>query len=59
MWGTIMNHYKKVFTETGREPEDDYGRELIDSCCGEYCEDSDELIKDVLEENGIKLKETA
>lgn len=66
MWGDVKGfvlekkvHYKKVFTEIGREPEDDYDWEQIDSCWGEYYEDSDELIKDALEENGIKLKETA
>ena len=66
MWGDVKGfvlekkvHYKKVFTEIGREPEDDYEWEQIDSCWGEYYEDSDELIKVALEENGIKLKETA
>ena len=66
MWGDVKGfvlekkvHYKKVFTEIGREPEDDYEWEHIDSCWGEYYEDSDELIKVALEENGIKLKETA
>ena len=66
MWGDVKGfvlekkvHYKKVFTEIGREPEDGYEWEQIDSCWGEYYEDSDELIKDALEENGIKLKETA
>lgn len=52
-------HYKKVFTEINREPADGYDWEQIDSCWGEYYEDSDELIKVALEENGIKLKETA
>ena len=41
------------------ETSDSYDWEEIDSCWGEYYEDSDELIKDALEENGIKLKETA
>lgn len=66
MWGDVKGfvlekkvHYKKVFTEIGREPEDGYEWEQIDSCWGEYYEDSDELIKVALEENGIKLKETA
>lgn len=66
MWGDVKGfvlekkvHYKKVFTEIGREPEGDYDWEQIDSCWGEYYEDSDELIKVALEENGIKLKETA
>lgn len=66
MWGDVKGfvlekkvHYKKVFTEIGREPEDGYDWEQIDSCWGEYYEDPDELIKVALEENGIKLKETA
>lgn len=39
--------------------DDGATKEQIDSCWGEYYEDSDELIKVALEENGIKLKETA
>lgn len=66
MWGDVKGfvlekkvHYKKVFTEINREPADGYDWELIDSCWGEYYEDSDELIKVALEENGIKLKVAA
>lgn len=66
MWGDVKGfvlekkvHYKKVFTEINREPADGYDWEEIDSCWGEYYEDSDELIKVALEEYGIKLKETA
>ena len=49
--------YTKLY-EDGKS-SDSYEWEQIDSCCGEYYEDSDELIKVALEENGIKLKETA
>ena len=51
--------YEFAKKKIGREPEDDYGWEQIDSCRGEYYGDSDELIEDALEENGIKPKETA
>ena len=66
MWGDVKGfilekkvHYKKVFTEIGREPVDDYDWEEVDSCWGEYYEDADELIKDALAENGIKYDDAA
>ena len=64
MWGDVKGYvlekkrpYTKLY-EDGKS-SDSYEWEQIDSCWGEYYEDSDELIKDALEENGIKLKETA
>ena len=64
MWGDVKGfvlekkrHYTKMYDDG--ETSDSYDWEEIDSCWGEYYEDSDELIKDALEENGIKLKETA
>ena len=64
MWGDVKGYvlekkrpYTKLY-EDGKS-SDSYEWEQIDSCWGEDYEDSDELIKDALEENGIKLKETA
>ena len=64
MWGDVKGfvlekkrYYTKMYGDG--ETSDSYDWEEIDSCWGEYYEDSDELIKDALEENGIKLKETA
>ena len=60
MWGDVKGYVleKKRPYDDG-DTSDSYDWEQIDSCWGEYYEDSDELIKDALEENGIKLKETA
>lgn len=65
MWGDVKGfvlekkvHYKKVFTEIGREPEDDYDWEQIDSCWGYYM-DTDKLIDEILTENGIKKNDAA
>lgn len=64
MWGDVKGYvlekkrpYTKLY-EDGKS-SDSYDWEQIGSCLGEYYEDSDELIKVALEENGIKLKETA
>lgn len=64
MWGDVKGYvlekkrpYTKLY-EDGKS-SDSCEWEQIDSCWGEYYEDSDELIKVALEENGIKLKETA
>lgn len=61
MWGDVKGfvlekkrHYTKMYDD--RYTSDSYDWEEIYSCWGEYYEDSDELIKDALEENGIKLK---
>ena len=64
MWGDVKGYVlekKRPFTKLYDDGDtyESYDWEQIDSCWGEYYEDSDELIKDVLEENGIKLKETA
>ena len=66
MWGDVKGfvlekkvHYKKVFTEIGREPEDDYEWEQIDSCWGYYYEDADDLIEEVIKEHGLQPEETA
>lgn len=66
MWGDVKGYvlekkvpYKKVYTEMGREPDDGYDWEEVDSCWGEYYEDADELIKDALDENGIKVNDAA
>lgn len=55
----IKYNFGNYLEEVHSMMEDDYDWEQIDSCWGEYYEDSDELIKVALEENGIKLKETA
>ena len=64
IWGDVKGfvlekkrHYTKMYDDG--ETSDSYDWKEIYSCWGEYYEDSDELIKDALEENGIKLKETA
>lgn len=64
MWGDVKGYvlekkrpYTKLY-EDGKS-SDSYEWEQIVSCWGEYYEDSDELVKVALEENGIKLKETA
>ena len=64
MWGDVKGYvlekkrpYTKLY-EDGKS-SDSYDWEQIDSWWGEYYEDSDELIKVALEENGIKLKKTA
>lgn len=66
MWGDVKGFvlekkvpYKKVFTEIGREAVDGYDWEEVDSCWGEFYDDADELIEDVLKENGIQRKDAA
>ena len=64
MWGDVKGYVlekKRYYTEMYDDVDtsDSYEWEQIDSCWGEYYEDSDELINVALEENGIKLKETA
>lgn len=64
MWGDVKGYVlekKRPYTKSYEDGKsfDSYEWKQIDSCWGEYYEDSDELIKDALEENGIKLKETA
>ncbi len=65
LWGDVKGYvlekkvpYKKVFTEIGRESEDAYDWEEIDSCWGEYME-TDELIEEVIKENGLDKKDAA
>lgn len=65
MWGDVKGFvlekkvlYKKVFTEIDRESEDSYDWEEVDSCYGYYM-DTDELIDEVLSENGIKKNDAA
>ncbi len=65
LWGDVKGYvlekkvpYRKVFTEIGREPEDDYDWEEVDSCWGEYME-TDELIEEVIKENGLDKKDAA
>ncbi len=65
MWGDVKYYtleqkvpYKKVFTEIGREPEDCFGWEVIDSVCGYYM-DADDLIDQVIAEHGITDKDAA
>ncbi len=66
MWGDVKGYvlekkvpYKKVFTEIGRKSVDDYDWEEIDSCWGEFYDDADELIEEVLRENGIQREGAA
>ena len=42
-----------------RKPVDGYDWEEIDSCYGEFYEDADELIEEVLRENGIRREDAA
>ncbi len=65
MWGDVKYYtlekkvpYKKVFTEIGREPEDSFDWEVIDSVCGYYM-DADDLIDQVIAEHGITDKDAA
>ena len=66
MWGDVKGFvlekkapYKKAFTEIGREPEDGYDWEEVESCWGYYYDDADELIEEALKENGIQRKDVA
>ena len=66
MWGDVKGFvlekkvpYKKVFTEIGRDSVDGYDWEEIDSCYGEFYDDADELIEEVLKENGIQREDAA
>ena len=66
MWGDVKGfvlekkvHYNKSFTEIGGDPEDDYEWEQIDSCWGEYYEDPEELIEEVIKEHGLQQKDAA
>lgn len=65
MWGDVKYYtlekkvpYKKVFTEIGREPEDCFNWEEIDSVSGYYM-DADDLIDQVIAEHGITDKDAA
>lgn len=66
MWGDVKGFvlekkmpYKKVFTKIVRQPVDGYDWEEIDSCYGEFYDDADELIEEVLKENGIQREDAA
>ena len=66
MWGDVKGfvlekkvHYNKSFTEIGGDPDDEYEWEQIDSCWGEYYEDPEELIEEVIKEHGLQPKDAA
>ena len=66
MWGDVKGYvlekkvpYKKVFTEIGRKTVEGYDWEEVYSCWGEFYDDADELIEEVLRENGIQRKDAA
>ena len=60
MWGDVKGYilekkvpYKKVFTKIVRKPVDGYDWEEVDSCWGEFYDDADDLIEDVIKEYDI------
>ena len=66
MWGDVKGyvlekkvHYKKLFTEIDREPEDGYEWEEVDSCWGYYYEDIDDLIEEIIQEHDLQPKDVA
>lgn len=65
MWGDVKGYvlekkvpYKKIYTEIGREPEDGYDWEEVDSCWGCFM-DTSELVDEVVDKNGIQRKDAA
>lgn len=64
MWGDVKSYvlekkrpYTKLY-EDGKS-SDSYEWEQIESCCGAYFEDADDLIEEVIKEHGLQPKETA
>lgn len=50
-------YYTKMYDDV--DTSDSYEWEHIDSCCGCYYEDADELIEDVIKEHGLQPKDAA
>lgn len=64
MWGDVKSYVlekKRTYTKLYEDDKssDSYEWEQIDSCCGEYFEDADDLIEEVIKEHGLEPKETA
>lgn len=64
MWGDVKSYvlekkrpYTKLY-EDGKS-SDSYEWEQIESCCGEYFEDADDLIEEVIKEHGLQPKDAA
>lgn len=64
MWGDVKRYtlekkrpYTKLY-EDGKS-SDSYEWEQIESCCGEYFEDADDLIEEVIKERGLLPKDAA
>jgi hypothetical protein len=64
MWGDVKGYvlekkrpYTKLYEDGGTS--ESYDWEQIDSCCGEYFEDADDLIEEVIREHGIQPKDAA
>lgn len=64
MWGDVKRYtlekkrpYTKLY-EDGKS-SDSYEWEQIESCCGEYFEDADDLIEEVIKEHGLLPKDAA
>jgi hypothetical protein len=64
MWGDVKGYVlekKRPFTKLydDGDTSDSYDWEEIDSCWGEYYEDADDLIEDVIKEYGLQPKDAA
>ena len=64
MWGDVKSYvlekkrpYTKLYDDG--ETSGSYEWEQIDSCCGEYFEDADDLIEEVIKEHGLQPKDAA
>lgn len=64
MWGDVKSYvlekkrpYTKLY-EDGKS-SDSYEWELVDSCSGEYYDDADDLIEEVIKEHGLQPKDAA
>ena len=64
MWGDVKGYVlekKRPYTKLYEDGKsyDSYEWEHIDSCCGEYFEDAEDLIEDVIKEYGLQPKDAA
>ena len=64
MWGDVKGYVlekKRPYTKLYEDGKsyDSYEWEHIDSCCGEYFEDADDLIEEVIKEHGLQQKDAA
>ena len=64
MWGDVKGfilekkrYYTKMYDDV--DTSDSYEWEQIDSCCGYYYEDADDLIEEVIKEHGLQPKDAA